>query len=104
MSVVDQRPREADTSGAVAPGGQVLTQADDRKRRLPVTHRGQHVPGLYTRPKSPSDKRAGETYEVVFRDETGKQRQKTLTARTIQRALIEAEEYRTQIRKGEVLP
>jgi integrase len=76
---------------------------DHRKRRLPVTHRGRRVPGLYQRPKPETDRREGETYEVVFRDETGRQRQKTLKARTVQRAIAEAEEYRTQLSRGEVI-
>src|SRR5438128_1310076 len=73
------------------------------KRRLPVSHRGQRVPGLYRRPKRPSDRQDGDTFEVIFRDETGTQRQKTLSARTVQRAVAEAEEYRTQLRRGEVV-
>jgi integrase len=78
-------------------------QRHDRKRRLPVVHRGQRVQGLWVRPKSEDDRREGDTYEVVFRDETGAQRQKTLKARTVQRAVVEAEEYRTQIRRGEIV-
>ena len=77
--------------------------ADHRKRRLCVTHRGQRVPNLYRRPKPPTDHREGETFEVTFRDEAGKQRQKTLSARTVQRAVAEAEAYRTQVRRGEVI-
>jgi hypothetical protein len=61
------------------------------------------VPNLYKRPKPLTDRREGDTFEVIFRDETGKQRQKTLEARTVQRAIAEAEQYRTQIRRGEVL-
>jgi hypothetical protein len=76
----------------------------DRKRRLPVVHRGKRVPNLYTRPKRPDDTAYGDTFEVVFRDDSGKQRQKTLAARSVQRAIEEAEEYRTQLRRGEVLP
>jgi integrase len=68
-----------------------------------VIHRGQRVPNLYTRPKTPSDSRAGDVYEVVYRDELGKQRQKTLNARTVQRAIAEAEEHRTKVRRGEVV-
>jgi integrase len=78
-------------------------QFHHRKRRLPVHHRGQRVPGLYKRPKPPTDRREGDTYEVIFRDETSKQRQKTLKARTIQRAVVEAEDYRTQVRRGEIV-
>lgn len=78
--------------------------SNDRKRRLPVEHRGQHVRNLYKRPKRPNDRREGDTFEVIFRDDSGKQRQKTLKARTIQRAVAEAEEYRTQIRRGELIP
>ncbi len=74
-----------------------------RKRREPVTHRGQRVPNLSSRPKPASDHREGDTFEVIFRDETGRQRQKTLKARTVERAVAEAEEYRTQIRRGEVM-
>src|SRR4051794_27007413 len=73
------------------------------KRRLPVVHRNQRVPNLYRRPKRPTDRREDDTFEVIYRDETGKQRQKTLKARTVQRAIAEAEEYRTQIRRGEVV-
>src|SRR4051794_26646256 len=76
----------------------------DRKRRLPVVHRGKRVPNLYTRPKRQSDTSYGETFEVVFRDDSGRQRQKTLKARTVQRAIEEAEEYRTQLRRGAVRP
>jgi integrase len=78
-------------------------QSHDRKRRLPVVHRGQRVQGLWKRPKSQEDTREGETYEIVFRDETGAQRQKTLRSRTIQRAVVEAEDYRTQVRRGEIV-
>jgi hypothetical protein len=53
--------------------------------------------------KLENDRRDGDTYEVVYRNETGAQRQKTLKARTVQRALVEAEEYRTQIRRGEIV-
>jgi integrase len=74
------------------------------KRRLPVSNRGRRVPNLYRRPKRPGDTRYGETFEVIFRDEFGRQRQKTLKARTLQRAIEEAEEYRTLLRRGEVLP
>src|SRR3954447_263418 len=77
--------------------------ANHRKRRLPVVHRGQRVPNLYKRPKSPGDTREGDTFEVIFRDDAGQQRQKTLKARTVQRAIAEAEEYRTQLRRGEVV-
>jgi hypothetical protein len=73
------------------------------KRRLPVTHRGQRVRNLYRRPKPPTDRRYGETYEVIYRDETGAQRQTTLRARTVQRATVEAEEYRAQVRRGEIV-
>src|SRR4051812_39797901 len=76
--------------------------SNDRKRRLPVKHRGQRVPGLYKRPKRSNDRRQGDAYEVIYRDDTRKQRQKTLRARTVQRAVVEAEEYRTQMRHGEV--
>jgi integrase len=62
------------------------------------------VPNLYKRPKSPGDRREGDTFEVIFRDPLGTQRQKTLKARTLQRALVEAEEYRTQVRRGEIAP
>jgi integrase len=61
------------------------------------------VQGLWKRPKSADDTREGDTYEVVFRDEAGAQRQRTLKSRTVQRALAEAEEYRTQIRRGEIV-
>lgn len=81
----------------------VLMHTHHRKRRVPVIHRGQRVPNLYTRPKPPTDRREGDTYEVVFRDEIGKQRQKTLQARTVQRAVVEAEEYRSQVRRGEIV-
>src|SRR5579871_6680468 len=74
------------------------------KRRMPVTYRSQRVPNLYKRPKPATDLREGDTFEVMYRDETGKQRQKTLEARTIQRAVVEAEEYRSKVRRGEVLP
>jgi integrase len=79
-------------------------QAHDRKRRLPVFQRGQRVPNLYTRPKHPSDRREGEAFEVIFRDETGQQRQKTLRSRSLRQAIEEAEEYRTELRRGEALP
>lgn len=75
----------------------------DRKRRLRVEYRGQRVPNLWKRPKREGDHREGDTYEVTFRDGTGRQRQKTLIARTLQRAIAEAEEYRTQLRKGELV-
>jgi hypothetical protein len=78
--------------------------SNDRKRRLPVEHRGQRVPNLYKRPKREGDRREGDTFEIIFRDDSGKQRQKTLNARTIQRAVAEAEEYRTRIRRGELTP
>src|SRR4051794_29888772 len=78
--------------------------SDLPKRRVRVTHRGQHVPNLYTRPKSPADRREGNTFEVIFRDELGKQRQKTLSARNVQRAVAEAEDYRTLVRRGDVMP
>jgi hypothetical protein len=74
-----------------------------RKRRLPVEHRGQRVPNLYRRPKSAQDRREGDTFEVIFRDETGAQRQKTLKSRSLQRAVAEAEDYRTQLRRGELV-
>jgi integrase len=77
-------------------------QNDHRKRRLPVVHRGQRVPNLYMRPKLPTDRRDGETFEIIFRDLSGAQRQKTLRARTVQRAIAEAEEYRSQLRRGEI--
>jgi integrase len=70
---------------------------------MPVHHRGQRVQGLWKRPKSEDDSREGDTYEVVFRDETGAQRQKTLKARTVSRAIAEAEEHRTQVRRGEII-
>jgi hypothetical protein len=73
----------------------------DRKRRLPVEHRGQRVPNLYRRPKAPHDRREGDTFEVIFRDMTGTQRQKTLKSRSVQRAIAEAEDYRSQARRGE---
>lgn len=73
------------------------------KRRVAVVHRGQRVPNLWKRPKKDGDKREGDTFEVVFRDELGGQRQKTLTARTVQRAIVEAEEYRSKVRRGEVV-
>ena len=38
--------------------------AHNRKRRLPVDHRGQRVPNLYRRPKTANDRREGETFEV----------------------------------------
>src|SRR5947207_10169042 len=75
-----------------------------RKRRLPVDHRGKRVPNLYKRQKRPNDTSYGATFEVVFRDDSGKQRQKTLAARSVQRAIEEAEGYRTQLRRGEALP
>src|SRR4051794_17074411 len=78
--------------------------AHDGKRRLPVLHRGQRVPNLYRRPKPETDSREGDTFEVIYRDETGKQRQKTLNSRSVQRAIKEAEEYRTKVRRGEVIP
>lgn len=84
------------------PGGQVLMPAHSAKRREPVVHRGQRVPNLYKRPKRAADKREGDTFELIHRDEAGKQRQKTLQARTVQRAIVEAEEYRTKVRRGEV--
>jgi integrase len=68
-----------------------------------VFHRGQRVPNLWKRPKKEADKREGATFEIVYRDELGKQRQKTLNARTIQRAIVEAEEYRSKVRRGEVV-
>src|SRR4051794_15139213 len=74
-----------------------------RKRRIPVIARGQRVPNLYKRPKREGDHREGDTFEVIFRDAAGKQRQKTLNARKLQRAIAEAEEYRTQVRRGELL-
>jgi integrase len=74
-----------------------------RKRRIPVVHRGQRVPNLYKRPKTDRDRSDGETFEVMFRDDRGMQRQKTLTARTVQRALVEAEDYRAKIRRGELV-
>lgn len=76
---------------------------NDRKRRERVVHRGQRVPNLWRRPKAADDRREGDTFEVIFRDDLGKQRQKTLRARTLQRAIAEAEEYRTQVRRGEVV-
>jgi len=75
----------------------------DRRRRIPVVHRGQRVPNLYKRPKAETDRREGDTFEVMFRDKERKQRQKTLQARTVQRALAEAEQYRTKIRTGELV-
>lgn len=78
--------------------------SNDRKRRLPVFHRGQRVPNLYKRPKPSTDRREGDTFEVIYKDETGKQRQRTLAARSVQRAIAEAEEYRTRLRTGELLP
>jgi integrase len=77
---------------------------NDRKRRQPAIHRGQRVPNLYIRPKQPTDRREGDTFEVIYRDETGTQRQTTLKARTVQRAIAEAEEYRSKVRRGEILP
>jgi integrase len=74
-----------------------------RKRRLPVEHRGQRVPNLYRRPKAAQDRQEGDTFEVIFRDETGAQRQKTLKSRSLQRAVAEAEDYRTQLRRGELV-
>src|SRR5262249_30149322 len=82
----------------------VLMHANHRKRREPVVYRGQRVRNLYIRPKPSTDRREGDTFEVTYRDETGKQRQKTLRARTVQRAIVEAEEYRSKVRRGEVLP
>src|SRR5580765_5787343 len=76
----------------------------DRKRRRPVVHRGKRVPNLYTRPKRQGDTSYGDTFELVYRDDSGRQRQKTLQARTVQRAVEEAEEWRTQLRRGESLP
>jgi integrase len=78
-------------------------QSDDRKRRISVINRGQRVPNLYRRPKPRTDRREGDTFEVIYRDVLGKQRQKTLKARTIQRAIAEAEAYRTELRRGEVI-
>jgi integrase len=75
---------------------------DHRKRRRPVMSRGRRVTNLYVRPKSTNDIREGETYEVVYRDPEGRQRQKTLRSRTLHRAMAEAEEYRTQLRRGEI--
>jgi integrase len=69
-----------------------------------VVHRGKRVPNLYKRPKHAGDARYGDVFEVIFRDEFGCQRQKTLRSRTVQMAIDEAEEYRTQLRRGEVLP
>jgi integrase len=80
----------------------VLMHIHDRKRREPVIHRGQRIPNLYKRPKPPGDRLDGHTFEVIYRDELGKQRQKTLRSRSVQRAIAEAEEYRTQVRRGEV--
>src|SRR5436305_11397738 len=77
--------------------------ANHGKRREPVVHRGQRVPNLWKRPKKPTDHREGDTFEVIFQDELGKQRQKTLDSRTLQRAIVEAEEYRSQVRRGEVI-
>lgn len=74
-----------------------------RKRRLPVTSRGQRVPNLYRRPKAASDTIPGDVFEVIYRDDLGKQRQKTLNSRTVQRAVVEAEEYRSKLRRGEVV-
>jgi integrase len=79
-------------------------QNHDGKRRLPVIRRGQRVPNLYTRPKSPSDRREGDTFEVIFRDDTGRQRQRTLRARSLRQAIEEAEEYRADLRRGDALP
>src|SRR5207248_429175 len=45
----------------------------------------------------------GETFELIFRDSEGTQRQKTLDARTVQRAIAEAEQYRSKVRTGEVV-
>src|SRR5579859_7108223 len=73
------------------------------KRREPVINRGQRVPSLWKRPKKSDDKREGDTFEVIYQDELGKQRQKTLAARTLQRAVVEAEEYRSKVRRGEVV-
>jgi integrase len=81
-----------------------LMYLNHRKRREPVVHRGQRVPNLYRRPKPPSDRREGDTYEVIYRDGDGRQRQKTLRARTVQRAISEAEEHRSKLRRGEILP
>ena len=80
-------------------------QDHDRKRREPVVYRGQRVPNLWKRPKKDGDTREGDTregdtFEIVYRDELGKQRQKTLAARTVQRALVEAEEHRSKVRRG----
>ena len=68
-----------------------------RKRRLPVTHRGQRVPNLYMRPKPARDTREGDTFEVIYRDETGKQRQTTLNARSVQRAIKGALIHYTEV-------
>jgi integrase len=78
-------------------------QPNHPKRRLPVIHRGQRVPNLYKRPKRPTDRREGDSFEVIYRDPAGKQRQKTLTSRTVQRAIVEAETFRTQLRRGEAV-
>src|SRR5690348_7638860 len=80
----------------------ILMPANHRNRREPVVHRGQRVPNLWTRPKRPGDHREGDTFEVIFRDDSGRQRQKTLKSRTLQRAIAEAEGLRTQIRRGEL--
>src|SRR5437588_432214 len=73
---------------------------------MTVAEAAEHLrttPGaIYKRPKQPTDRCDGETFEVIYRDEAGSQRQKTLQARTVQRAIVEAETYRTQIRRGEV--
>src|SRR4051794_34867977 len=78
-------------------------QTNTRKRREPVVHRGQRVPNLWKRPKRGTDRSDGDTFEVVFRDDLGKQRQQTLKARTATQAIAEAEEYRTQLRRGEAI-
>ena len=61
-------------------------------------------PELNRRPRSDTDRREGDTFEVVYRDDAGRQRQKTRNARSLQRAIIEAEEHRSDVRRGEAVP
>src|SRR4051812_24589609 len=65
------------TNNQMAPRGSSLRGRDTRrsvlmpehhpKRRLPVVHRNQRVPNLYRRPKPPTDRREGDTFEVIYR-------------------------------------
>ena len=77
---------------------------DHRKRRMPVINRGRRVPNLYRRPKPPriAAKVTPSRSSIATRPASSGRRRSQ--ARTIQRAIVEAEEYRTQLRRGEVLP